>query len=201
MNKSLLVLAASTLPSLVSTSTDAAPLFAWNDHAAPFTFRFGNEIDAHQLSKRTGDGSLVGFLYIQFTGTTTKDGYRVASHGDCASVDCTVGWTFSARPRDGMLLVHEMDDHPLFFIERVDLPQPGAFSHFHWLGAEPAPGDTAAGYVLQLVAVNRFCFLHHDAAGATSEKTCRDNGGVAVDVGVDTASHLNIVATPLPPVL
>lgn len=201
MNKSLQVLAASTLISLVSSPTEAAPLFAWNDHAPPFTFRFGNEIDSHQQSKLVGDGGLVGFLYIRFTGTTTKDGYRVASHGDCSTVACTIGWTFNTRPREATLVVHEMDDHPVFFIERADIPQPGAFSHFHWLGAEPAPGDTVTGHVLQLVAVKRFCFIHHDAGAARSEKTCRDNGGVAVDVGVDAASHLNVVATPLPPAM
>jgi hypothetical protein len=198
MNKSALVLAGSMLVSLMSSPTNAAPLFAWNDHVPPFTFRFDNEIDTHQLSKLTGDGSLIGFLYIQFVGTTTKDGYRVASHGDCSTVDCTVGWAFNATPRAATLLVHEMGDHPLYFIERADIPQPGAFSHFHWLGAEPAPGAAAAGYVLQLIAAKRFCFIHHGAAGATNSKTCRANGGVAVEIGADTASHLNIVAVPLP---
>jgi hypothetical protein len=50
-----------------------------------------------------------------------------------------------------------------------------------------------SGYLLQLTAVNRFCFIHHGAEAAMSAASCRDNGGVEVDRGLDIATHLNIV--------
>ena len=59
-------------------------------------------------------------------------------------------------------------------------------------------GESSNGYVMQLLAVDRFCFVNHEATSATSGKTCRDNGGIKLDVGIDVASHLNIVATPPP---
>jgi hypothetical protein len=52
--------------------------------------------------------------------------------------------------------------------------------------------------VLQLTAVDRFCFVHHDAASASNARSCRDNGGVSVDPGIDIATHLNIVASRPP---
>jgi len=193
MNKFLTMLAAGALLSFDPKPVAANDLFAWNDHASPLTFRFGNEFDGHQLSKLTNDGNLVGLLYIQFSGTVTKDGYRVATHGGCTQGRCTVGWTFNAKPIKGTLLEHAMNDHPLFEVNRADVPEPGAFNHFHWLGELPMEGKQANGYILQLLAVDRFCFIHHDAAGALSTKTCRDNGGIKLDFGLDSASHLNIV--------
>jgi len=38
------------------------------------------------------------------------------------------------------------------------------------------------------------CFIHHGAEAANSGVTCRQNGGVNIDPGVDIAAHLNIVA-------
>lgn len=184
--------------SIVSASARATDLFAWNNHAAPFTFLFGNELDTHALTRATSDGNLVGLLYVQFTGTSTKDGYRVATHGDCGASRCSVGWTMNGKPLTATLLEAPVDDHPLFSVARADIPEPGAFSHFHWRGAMPALSAQAKGYALQLIAVDRFCFLHHDAMNATASKTCRDNGGVKVDVGIDVASHLNIVPATVP---
>lgn len=198
MNKLIVAMAAGALFSLEPSPAHATDLYAWNNHAAPLSFRFGNEIDGHQLSRLTGDGTLVGFLYIQLTGTSTKNGYRVATHGDCNTARCTVGWTFSGKARSATLLTHEMHDHPLFSLARADIPQPGAFSHFHWLGDMPMVGESSNGYVIQLLAVDRFCFVHHDAMSATSGKTCRDNGGIKLDVGIDVASHWNIVVNPPP---
>jgi len=196
MNKLIVLLATGALLSIDPKPAAATDLFAWNNHAAPLPFRFGNEFDGHQLSRRTSDGNVAGFLYIHFTGRVTKDGYRVASHGDCGMVGCTVGWTFNGKPLNGTLLEHEMHDHPLFLVNRADVPQPGAFNHFHWLGAMPMEGESASGFLLQLFAVDRFCFIHHDASSAESTRTCRDNGGIRVDIGLDMASHLNIVPAP-----
>jgi hypothetical protein len=197
MNKLTLVLTAVALLSLEAKPAAATDLYAWNNHSAPFNFRFGNEIDGHQLSRVNPSGDLLGLLYVHYTGTVTRDGYRVATHADCNRARCTVGWTFNGTRLDGRLLGQEMDDHPLFFVDRADLPQPGAFSHFHWLGELPPMGESATGYLLQLVAVDRFCFIHHDAGSATGAKSCRENGGIALNPGLDAASHLNVV-TSLP---
>jgi hypothetical protein len=52
-----------------------------------------------------------------------------------------------------------------------------------------------SGYLLQLTAVDRFCFVHHGAEAASSQKTCRENAGITVDSGADVATHLNIVGS------
>jgi hypothetical protein len=85
----------------------------------------------------------------------------------------------------------------VFLVARADIPQPGANAHFHWL-RQLVFGQAVPGYLLQLTAVDRFCFIHHAAEGATPARTCRENGGVNVDPGLDIATHLNIV-TSRPP--
>jgi len=177
---------------------NAGDLYPWRNHAAPFTFLFGNEIDTHQQTRQTRDRSLFGFFYIQFTGVVTKDRYRVATHVDCnASPDCTVGWTLNGKAVPATFLYQVEPDHPVYLVDRA-VPQPGAFAHFHWLGSMPGVGQGIDGYLLQLTAVDTFCFIHHGAETATSDRTCRGNGGVNVDLGTDIAIHLNIV-TSFPP--
>lgn len=187
-------LAAVTIAAASAASADG--FYPWRNHAAPFDFVFGNDIDTHQQTRRRPNGDLRGFFYIRYTGTTTADGYRVATHVDCNSMpDCVVGWMLEGKPRDAALHEQPMHDHPIFAIARADIPQPGSWSHFHWLGAAmPQPHLPVAGYVLQLTAVDRFCFIHHGADGATPASVCRDNGGVAVERGVDIATHLNLVS-------
>jgi hypothetical protein len=186
---------------LMSLSADVAGpsapgLLPWRDHAAPFSFRFDNEIDGHQQTRVSPDGRLSGFLYIALTGVVTKDGERVATHVDCnATARCTVGWVVSGVPVGAELLYHSMDDHPVVLVDRADIPQPGAPSHWHWKGPMPDPGSSSDGYLLQLFATDRFCFIHHDAGAAKASRTCRDNGGVRIAPGLDVASHLNIVTS------
>jgi hypothetical protein len=167
---------------------------AWNDHRVPLTFHFGNDIDGHQESRLQPNGNLFGFLYIHFTGVTTLDGHRVASHADCsATPGCVAGWVMLGAPRTGAFLYHEMDDHPVYLVARNQLPQPGVYTHFHRVGPdEHSSGD---GYLLQLFAIDSFCFIHHDAGSADPAKTCADNGGIAVSPGADAATHLNIVTS------
>lgn len=197
MKRTLTHISAIAALSLGAGSAAAAAGAAWSNHAAPLDFKFGNEIDAHQQSQVRRNGDLAGFLYIRFSGVTTADGYRVASHADCnAMPDCRVGWTMLGKPRDAAFLYHAMDDHPVYLIDRSEIPQPGAFAHFHRVGA--GEDSSGAGYVLQLTAVDKFCFLHHDGDMAESCKTCEQNGGVAITPGLDIASHLNIV-TSAPP--
>lgn len=173
----------------------ASDLYPWRDHEAPFPFLFGNEFDTHQQTRATRDGSLFGFLYIRYTGVVTKDRYPVATHADCTRArDCTVGWTLHGKPLSATFLYQPMHDHPVFLVTRADITQPGSPSHFHWLGAVmPMPRQTVDGYLLQLTAVDRFCFIHHGAQAATAASTCKQSGGVNVDVGMDVATHLNIV--------
>ena len=184
----------------LASAAQAADLYPWRQHEAPFNFLFGNDIDTHQQTRLSRNGSLFGFFYVRFSGVTTKDNYPVATHVDCAMhPDCTVGWTINGTPLAATFLYQTMDDHPVFLVRRADIPQPGSPSHFHWLGAVmPTPRQTVNGYMLQLTAVDRFCFIHHGADAASSTRSCRDNGGVPVDPGADIATHLNVVASPPP---
>ena len=178
-------------------SAHAADQYPWRNHEPPLNFTFGNEIDAHQQTRLLRDGSLFGFFYIHFTGVQTKDRYPVATHVDCnANPDCTVGWSLNGNPISAAFLYHTMDDHPVFLAKRSDITQPGSPSHFHWLGSlMPMPRQAHDGFLLQLTAMERFCFIHHGAEAATPADTCQQNGGVNVDPGVDIATHLNIVAS------
>ena len=111
----------------------------------------------------------------------------------------TVGWALNGKPISATFLYQIMDEHPVFLAKRADVAQPGSPSHFHWLGAVmPMPRQTLNGFLLQLTAVDRFCFIHHGAEAANAAATCRQNGGVNVDPGVDIATHLNIVASAPP---
>jgi hypothetical protein len=194
------LLASLSVNMMAAAASDAADLYPWRNHAAPFEFLFGNDIDTHQQTRRMRDGSLYGFFYVRHTGVVTKDGQAVATHADCSAVtDCTVGWALAGKPTNAALLYEVMHDHPVFLVSRQDIPQPGGYTHFHWLGAAmPAQRATAAGYLLQLTAADSFCFIHHEAEMARSNKTCRENGGIGVTLGSDNATHLNIV-TGAPP--
>lgn len=202
MNKLTLVLVAVTMSLLGGAPATATDLYPWNNHAEPFTFLFGNEIDLHQQTRlKSRSGDLFGYFYISFTGVLTKDGYAVATHVDCNANPCTVGWTLDGKPRTATYLYQVESDHPVFLVNRLDIPEPGAYAHFHWLdhanaadGVPPA-GLSVPGYLLQLTAVDTFCFIHHGADSARKSKSCRDNGGIAVNPGIDIATHLNIVTS------
>lgn len=183
---------------LSAAAVQAAEMYPWRQHQWPFSFVFDNEIDGHQQTRKARDGSLNGFLYIQYTGVITKDNYPVATHVDCnaAGADCSVGWKIEGQPARAKLVRQPMHDHPIFLLGRADIPQPGSYAHFHWTGmAMPMPYLDAAGYLRELTAVNRFCFMHHGAEAAVSASSCRDNGGINIDRGVDIATHLNIITS------
>ncbi len=174
-------------------------VYPWNNHAAPYSFLFGNAIDTTQQTEQLPDGSLSGFLYISYTGVVTKDNYPVATHVDCTTTtSCTVGWTLTGQPRTGAFLYQVDSDHPVFQVNRLDIPEPGAYAHFHWLNyADTMPpfNVSVPGYLLQLSAVDTFCFIHTGADAARKSKTCRANGGIVVTNGIDIATHLNIVTS------
>ena len=179
---------------LTASAALAAEMLPWRQHQAPWSFLFGNHFDSHQQTKLSKDGTLKGFFYIRYTGIVTQDGLPVASHADCdMAPDCSVGWTLQGRPASATLVLQPMHDHPVFLIPRADIAQPGAYAHFHWTGSEMPATEPGPGYLLQLDAVNRFCFIHHGAEAATNAATCRDNGGVAVERGIDIATHLNLI--------
>lgn len=173
----------------------AAEMYPWREHQQPYGYLFGNEIDGHQQSRQRADGSLDGYLYIQTTGVVTQDKLPVATHADCSSAGggCIVGWRIDGKPSRATRVHAPMHDHPVFLLHRAGIPQPGAYTHFHWTGPMLTANQEASGYLLQLTAVNRFCFIHHGADAAVETMSCRDNGGIPVDRGVDVATHLNIV--------
>lgn len=183
---------------LAAVAAQAGEPNPWGQAARPSAFQFGNEIDGHLNVRLERDGSIASFLYVAYTGVVTKEGLPVATHVDCGvNPDCAAGWRVSGQPVRATWLYQPMHDHPVFVVPRADIPQPGSHSHFHWLGAEmPQPQVPTDGYLLQLTAMNRFCFIHHMAEMATGAASCRDNGGVAVRPGVDIATHLNVVAAP-----
>jgi hypothetical protein len=178
----------------------AADYRPWKNHAAPYDFLFGNDFDTHQQTRLDNKGELTGFLYITYTGAISDDGFRVATHHDCNAHPCAVGWTLLGKPAGELatFVYHVEHDQPTFLVDRADIPQPGAYSHFHWLGAHPmTPGETKAGYFLELTAVDTFCFVHHDAEAFNAALTCEDdaNNGIIVRPGTDIATHVNIVGS------
>lgn len=190
----------------VAAHADGLP---WRDHAAPFSFRFGNHIDHHQQTKLlTTSGRLWGYLYIQITGKN-HHGVPIAEHchKDTPPAKCVIGWKLRAIPGHATFLYHHQD-HPVWLVhQRQDIPQPGAFTHFHWVtpfGTDPrlntttslvgrcdaveagqlVPGAMCQGYFLELKAVRHFVFKDHDSE-------------VDVQPGIDTATHTNIVASSM----
>ena len=93
--------------------------YPWKDHAAPYTYLFGNRMDQHQQSKEVGQDQLNGFLYISFTGKIHEDPEQgsipVAKHVDCANpperedgepMSCTIGWIMHGIRVQGKLLTY-----------------------------------------------------------------------------------------------
>lgn len=133
---------------------------------------------------------------MRFTGETTADGYAVATHADCNRVsDCTVGWTLHGKAARASFLYHVTGDHPVWRVSRAAIPQPGAFAHFHFLGAHPTtPNELRDGFFFELRAVDSFCFTLHGGP-VDAGLSCADNGGVPVTPGIDIATHVNIVTS------
>ena len=189
---------------VASAPGQAADLYPWNNHAPPYDFLFngGMHIDTHQQTTLSKSGDkLSGYLYVQFTDAVSSDGYRVASHTDCsaAGAACTVGWKLNGKRTTATLVYHVEPDHPTWLVGRDDIPQPGAFSHFHWsdTAEHPVVGTTHTGYLMQLIATDTFCFVLGDPASFQAQLTCEDgaNGGVIVRSGSDVATHVNIVGS------
>lgn len=165
---------------------------AWRDHQAPFDFLFSNHLDTHQQAQVLPDGTLLGFLYISFTGETNSDGIPYAEHKNCNEygAECQVGWEVRGIPGVATFVTHVMGDHPLWAVPRSDIPMPGGYTHFHWLGgpehAENIQASDAlvSGYFLQLTAKDTFIFRH-------------GNEEILVTNGMDNSTHLNIISAEI----
>ena len=161
----------------------------WKSHQNPYNFIFGNHIDTHQQTKVMPNGELLGYLYIKFTGEYTQDGFPIAEHTNCNNelAECSVGWQWRGVPGQATFVYHESGDHPIWLVNyRSDIPQPGGYSHFHWLGhPHGAMGlmeeMSYEGYFLELTAKNTFVFKH-------------GNEEILVTPGLDLSTHLNIVS-------
>ena len=200
----------------------AFPVIAGDFHASKKKFLFDNHIDTHQETKlkidKAGDPkSFKGVFYILFTGETDPvSGLPVARHPrgqdegeDCndKATRCVVGWSMKGVPGEAKFLYHSGingNDHPVWMVNRVDIPQPGSFTHFHWIGEDSndprastevppecdvemageldnnAEDVTCPGWFIEIHAVRKFAF---------------DHGGEKVPVrpGLDNATHLNLV--------
>lgn len=179
-----------TAPFITITEVEAGG-YPWKDHAVPYDFRFGNNIDTHQQTQLKANGELFGFLYITFIGE--KDGIPVAEHCDDNTLadECEVGWIIRGKFIGGdkkPTFVYHQDDHPIWLVEsRNDIPQPGSFSHFHWIGDPQGAGGLVEGekfdgYILELQAVDEFYFRHN-------------NEDLLVMPGIDISTHVNIVGS------
>ena len=187
-----------------------------------------------KTDKDTGDpDSLFGKFYIIFTEEEPDpvSGLPVARHprglADDGSfdercgitVDCVTGWEMRGIPGAAKLISHSGvngDDHPLWLVNRAEevsateegmvIPQPGSFTHFHWvtttsndprtisvseecdkanagqLQDQPpsAVDEVCSGWFLQIKAVRKFAFKH---------------GGELIPIrpGMDNRSHLNLL--------
>lgn len=183
------------------------------------TFLFGNHIDTHQATWLKTKNSLPkrvwGFFYIIFTGDTDPvSGLPIARHPrgaeqdeECfVDVDCKVGWIIKALPGEAKFLFHSGvngNDHPVWLVNRTQIPQPGSYTHFHWITStsnDPradtvplecevqragqleglAENTTCPGWFMQITAIKKFAFEH-------------GNEVVAVTPGQDNATHLNLL--------
>lgn len=177
----------------IAATSALAGSYPWRDHEKPFDFRFGNHFDTHQQTRVLKNGDLFGFLYITYIPGETIGGIPVAAHCDGATPAeaCQVGWMIRGKwigdDRQPMFVYHN-DDHPIWLVQsRSDIPQPGSFSHFHWLGPPDAAGDLVPGvaydgYMLELKAVETFYFRH-------------SGEDVLVRPGIDTSTHVNLAGS------
>jgi hypothetical protein len=191
-------------------------------HQEPYDFLFGNHLDNHQETKlklKKGDpDSLKGFLYIIDTGLFTDEGLPIYRHPRGAGVepsevcgldpiDCEVGWKIKAVPGAAKFLYHSGvngEDHPVWMVNRVDMPQPGSYTHFHWItrnssdpraATVPEECNVASAGQLENRAEDVECPGWFLEIKADKKKFAFQHGNEVVPVrkGDDNATHLNLV--------
>jgi hypothetical protein len=162
----------------IFSSNSYAAGYPWRNHASPYDFEFGNSFDTHQQTKINGE-TLQGFFYISFTGDSVED-LPEADHGTD-----TVGWILHGVPAMATLLAKPENEHPIWCVDPIDLPQAQGYTHFHWIGEEEQGelivGTTYYGYILKLTAIDSFFFSHA--------------GGFPISPGIDFISHDNVVTS------
>lgn len=218
--------------------TGLSTALAGDFHDPPRDFLFGNHIDTHQetklkLDKNNQPESLSGFLYIIFTDDSPDpvSGLPIARHPRGANegeacgvdVDCVKGWDIYGVPARGVapgediagakFLYHSGvngNDHAVWMVDRVDIPQPGSFTHFHWINQDssdprresvPDPCNVESASQLEQIvppaevsAVNVVCpgwFLEIDARIPFAFK--HGNETIPVWPEEDNSTHLNLV--------
>ncbi len=184
--KRLLIPIMMLLSLVLAATAYATTAYPWSNHAAPYDYLFGNQIDSHQQSQLNDKEQLGGFFYIKYTGSMI-DGVPEAIHADCEKTpdDCTIGWKLKGVAVQATLLEKPDSGHPVWCINPDDGPRSPGFSHFHWEGdldhtaGEEFDNKLYDGYLLKLTAVDQFFFQHH--------------GGFLVTPGIDTETHANIV--------
>lgn len=178
MNKKIFVVAAISLFFLLAGKSSADGR-VWQDHAAPFTFLFGNHIDTHQetrlITNGRKEGTLRGWFYVFDSGDTLDDGTPILKHctkPEHYAAGCVAGWRLDAVPciaevNDcrAMFLYH-YHDHPIWLLgahidksgglrgSRQAIPQPDSYTHFHWLTEELSDFPSSLADVEALYRVN-----------------------------------------------
>ena len=211
----------------------------WEDHQDPYTFLFGNHIDTHQETRLTSAGDLKGFFYVFWSGEVTEAGLPVAKH--CTKPEhyeagCFAAWHIEAVPCiaevngcKAMFLYHN-HDHPVWLVgPRTDsegnlrgtrgrIPQPGSYTHMHWLteGADHngtfLPSSLAAvealfGVDIEVPDECNVSMAKNLTPGVVcpgyflqiraSETMAFHHGGedIPVSPGLDDRTHLNLVSS------
>lgn len=188
---------------LFSCSLISSGAWAHDGDEDKVTFVFGNHIDTHQTTVLREDNTLKGTFNITFTGDFNDKGIPIAKHCDANTLpdQCVTGWKLLGIPGEATFIYSNMD-HPVWYVSsRSEIPQPGAFAHFHWItmnSNDPREvtdvrcdvdqagmlqrGAHCPGYFLQLTAVRTFVFVHG------SEQ-------ILIKKGLDIASHINIITS------
>jgi len=192
---------------------------------AIFDFQFGNHIDTHQetfLFVKNNEPLLIrGNFYIFFAGGFDPvSGLPIARHpgspGEECGVDvtCEVGWKIKAVPGEAKFLFHSGingNDHPVWLVNRRQIPQPGGYTHFHWITSDssdprvtsvppelppfvPPECEAEMAGELEPDAVDVVCpgwFMQITAVQSFAFK--HGNETVPVRFGRDNATHLNLL--------
>ena len=154
-----------------------------------------------------------------YTGQTdSASGLPIARHPRGAAqdeecgvdVDCKTGWVIYAKPGEAKFLYHtgvNGEDHPVWLVNRVQIPQPGSFTHFHWItttssdpraASVPAECDVTRAGQLENLAEDSVCpgwFMQITAARSFAFQ--HGNEIIPIRPGQDNASHLKEMADKL----
>lgn len=129
----------------LSLTVEGGPGHRWGDHADPWNFLWDNGLDNNHEFKMTGNGSIHGFMYIEFTEGDTAIG----------GTDY-VGWIVHGIPAEA----YWNDDEDMWVVSVDDVPVQQGFVHWHPLGDEEEAREmeSAPGFFLKHTARLSFYF-------------------------------------------